>query len=424
MTANMQLRVILIFMLISILAACSEETVTSIPASTPTSVKIPMTHEVTENPVSPSILTPTPRPDCITIAKQFPEDFQATGKVVLSGALFDSPSLLLALDSGKKIDLPLGDDESVLFWMFSVSPDKTRLAYGGASTDQWGKSVDKKIHFITANGTEYKVIPMEQDWADFSWLNDTQLLIERLIPEGNFTSSPLLFNLITGQKQELTIGDSEIMYFDQIEWGLFSLSRTAYNWDLTKVAYPVLGEHHPIRLVDVRTGKTLADIPTTDYGREPAWSPDGKQLAFISDIGLMSDAGIHDEVFLIRENNQSNRLTYLSKEYPDYVLITSLAWSPDGQFLAFWMSTDKNAGYRGRRLTVLDTSTGDVLEYCDPGSLVSFSDPVWSPDGKYLLIGLSNDRQDNLHSVVLIINSVTGEVFQIAEDYQPMGWLK
>ncbi len=418
MTFDSILRVMAIVLLVTVACAARADATISSPTSTPT-----LARTIPYVPSPPSASSPpSPWPACTAIAKQIPENFQATGKVVLCGALFDSPSLLWALDSQERIDLPLESGESILFWMFSVSPDRTRLAYGGAKKTERGESVDWKIHFVTADGKEYKVIPMEQDWAIFSWLNDTYLLIERFIPKGKFVSSPLLLDPITEQKQELAVDDPDIMYFDRIQWGFSFLSRTVYSGDLTKVAYPVFGESRPIRVVDRRTGR-MVDIPTTDYGQEPSWSPDGRFLAFISNISPIEEGGTHNEIFLIGEDNSLRRLSRLSEKYPDYVSLTSLVWSPDGESIAFWMSTDKSAGYRGLRLAVLEVSTGTTVEYCSVGSFVSVSTLTWSPDGKYLLIGLDNNDKD-LRSVVLILDPTSGEVFRLAEDYSPQGWLK
>jgi Tol biopolymer transport system component len=59
------------------------------------------------------------------------------------------------------------------------------------------------------------------------------------------------------------------------------------------------------------------------------------------------------------------------------------AWSPDGKQLAF-ASTRRGGGWR---LYVLELSSGKVVELTDKTNRIGHVMPAWSPDGKWIVFG-------------------------------------
>lgn len=116
----------------------------------------------------------------------------------------------------------------------------------------------------------------------------------------------------------------------------------------------------------------------------PAWSPDGKYLA------LVSDRSGNPQIYMLDlsrgAESQSNRPVRLTWQ-GDYN--SSPAWSPDGRYLAY-------AGRRGGQfdLFVLDLDQG---EYGTVRPLTATpyneEDPAWSPDGRF--IAFAADRTGN-----------------------------
>jgi len=413
-------QIIVVFALLFTLASCLPAISAPTPSLTlPPVITVVPTPTATESVIIQTTATPIPPTACLTVAHPLPQDLNMQGKVVLSGVFFDTASVLMDLSSRESTVLRLRkEDETIPDWMFAVSPNRTQLAYGELIDEQhhW-------LHIITADGKEQKSLLMDPDWIAFTWLDNSRLLFYEYLKEGRYISPLIVVNPFTEEKQELSFDYPDLFTFDRLEWGFFSVSRTAYNQTLTKVAYPAAEiEGVFLRIVDVQTGETLVDMPTNYLVKQPTWSPDAKRLAFIMTVSRGRKMFGLEDIFLIGEDGQSTQLTHLSEIYTDYLRIDDPIWSPDGEFLAFWLTPSTT--YTDRRLAVLDTSNGNVHEYCSTGDLEVFSDPIWSPDGKYLLIGLSSGERDDLHSIVLIIDSATGEVFQIAEDYQPKGWLK
>jgi TolB protein len=112
-----------------------------------------------------------------------------------------------------------------------------------------------------------------------------------------------------------------------------------------------------------------------DYQVQPAWSPDGTQIAFAS-----SREGIF-HIFLVDAAGKSTSRVSVGAQ-PDF----HPSWSPDGRRLAVARGTKSvitvfnRDGSHSRRIT-----TGKGLE----------SDPAWSPDGRWI----AYDRRDPARDV-------------------------
>ena len=103
------------------------------------------------------------------------------------------------------------------------------------------------------------------------------------------------------------------------------------------------------------------------YKEDPAWSPDGKRIAYSSD-----KAGTEDIYVLDLATKQEKRVTAL----PDSAEVGA-AWSRDGKMLAY--QDQYGATY------VLDLETGKTRRILAP--LFAPSKPSWSANGKTIAIG-------------------------------------
>jgi len=104
---------------------------------------------------------------------------------------------------------------------------------------------------------------------------------------------------------------------------------------------------------------------------DPAWSPDGTELAYSSDRD--SD---HLQLWIRdMKSGRSRRLTNLTTQ-PQ-----GAAWSPDGKRIAFF---NVDGMWRVAQMSVVDVETGAVTKVHDqlpqPGA------PTWSPDGRRLAL--------------------------------------
>jgi TolB protein len=121
--------------------------------------------------------------------------------------------------------------------------------------------------------------------------------------------------------------------------------------------------------------------------RDPAWSPDGKSIAFTREWGPGKNGEIqHSEVFLMSTDGKGVRqLTHLNDRRPFSRSVRGAAWSPDGRRLVFAVHNSNSATPgNGRALFVVGTD-GEGMHRLTRWNLRAGDHPDWSPDGSRIL---------------------------------------
>jgi dipeptidyl aminopeptidase/acylaminoacyl peptidase len=106
----------------------------------------------------------------------------------------------------------------------------------------------------------------------------------------------------------------------------------------------------------------------------PAWSPDGKWIAYISD----NDGNELWDIFLV--SPQSGEMTNLTAS-PDSA-DEAPAWSPDSRFIAYMTKAKSSPSFEIDIVDIASRHTTHVTRNSKP-QLGNFS-PRWSPDGRWL----------------------------------------
>jgi WD40 repeat protein len=121
-----------------------------------------------------------------------------------------------------------------------------------------------------------------------------------------------------------------------------------------------------------------------DAAGSPAWSPDGKQIAFTRKVGSS------DELWLANANGVNEHMIAVHGSDPD--------WSPDGTKLA----------YGGPNNTVV---IGNA-DGSNPQVVTTGSDPAWSPDGRQLAVVVKG-------SIWTVGSDGRGSTLVIPDGYDP-----
>jgi TolB protein len=132
-----------------------------------------------------------------------------------------------------------------------------------------------------------------------------------------------------------------------------------------KIAFVHEGRLHLMNLDGSQREEMLDDLEIKDNDY-PHWSPDGKQIVFVSSSGKQRDDIFIVDVHTGRMTNNSNNT---SRDFGP-------SWSPDGTQLVF-SSWRERGGYR---IYVQDLVGGESEELTQGVYLKA--DPIWSSDGQ------------------------------------------
>jgi dipeptidyl aminopeptidase/acylaminoacyl peptidase len=156
-------------------------------------------------------------------------------------------------------------------------------------------------------------------------------------------------------------------------------------------------ERSHLYLFDVASKKTEPLITGRFDEESPAWSPDGKQIAFIRRHGDGDvDKTPNRDLFVIdsRASAEPRRLTTTTAEESG-----QLSWSPDGKSIAYLLGDEpKFSAYDQNKLLVIAATGGE------PRTLTSGLDrpvtsPAWSRDGQFISFVVVDDRAEYLARV-------------------------
>ena len=219
-----------------------------------------------------------------------------------------------------------------------------------------------------------------------------------------FSIDLFLADAHTGRVIRKLASENRNAHFDALS---FISSSGSWSPDSKKFAFVTLADgNSQIAIVDARTTKIEKMMSFDAVGEisNLAWSPDGNSLLF---SGLHGGIG---DLFLYDFPNDS-----LRQVTDDLYANLMPAWSPDGRRLAF--VTDYGSGTDFHRLSsgnmriaILDLASGQV-NYPDLFNRTKQINPLFSPDGSSLFFISDQDGISNIYRTDL--NS--GEIFRITK---------
>ena len=161
-----------------------------------------------------------------------------------------------------------------------------------------------------------------------------------------------------------------------------------------KIAFVLHNGDHSDIFSACPDGSDLQNLTnSTVLNSTPAWSPDGKSIAFSS-----NRTGNH-QIFIM--NADGSGVIQLTSEYQnDYPV-----WLLDGKQIAF-RTTDGNGLWWWR---VMNIPTSEIMQFSEPVYDFYFQTPAWSPDGqKIATMSLIEQEQRNDGSSQIHVKNTDG----------------
>jgi hypothetical protein len=278
------------------------------------------------------------------------------------------------------------------------------------------------IVIFDSDGDRVATVELKQPSYGFTWLNEEQILL----------NNPVLLVSPFTQAQK-TVQPFIPTYFTSTDiihdWGFYGSHKNVYDPQMTRMLYPSIDDDGAPKVIlrDLEKPIDLATFPTSyGWGTAPTWSVDGEKLAIALntvpfDVFREND-NLQFEIFVINRNGEKLFTTNL-KSIAGTVYITNLSWSPNGRYVAFWFSNDKDHLRDHTQLAVFDTQNQTLSRYCNNSGddYIRFP-PIWAPTNDYLLIAYRIPDEKILSSLLLDI--VDGKAWVVKSGYEPLGWSK
>ncbi len=136
-----------------------------------------------------------------------------------------------------------------------------------------------------------------------------------------------VLDLLTGIVRQLTNNrytDENPSWSPDSRWIVFASNRDEKFWMPRPGGF---GAASDIYIMDMEGNRLRNLTQTRDHEREPSWSPDGTQIAFV-----MSNDGLPNQVYLMPASGGRRRQV---TDFTGTFHIMSTSWSPDGQYILF-----------------------------------------------------------------------------------------
>ena len=452
-------RMFAVFLITILLAGCAGSEGQALEAGTATQTPAPAVTS-TPAPRSPtpsstsfwrivaSTATPTPPPEaqltvqCLKVVSEIPDDTISDGVIALdNGGVFSGEAEeLFNTTSAQSVFL---DSLYEILLPFGVTPNGMFGAYYSRSPNEEGGISDDYLVIVDAHGKRLKSIPIEDDWSYFvEWIDNNRLSIlhttdlsRSWMSYSRKFESRLVLDPFSGERWTL---HSDLMPGWE-EWLVVTESLPSppawYGWhgvvydpSLTLAIYPrIIDEDEgafTYDLWDVSQQQLVTSLDevinlkvSSEYLPKPDWSPDGAHFVVVGGVAdLNSDEVNEREMFLVSRDGKVEQITHIGSFAN--IWPTSHSWSPDGRYVAFFSNPSEGASYDAR-LAVLDTTTMDLTDYCIAIHVSELLSPVWSPDGKQLLI------QDEFLNFVRVtwVDLERGLAAEFADDTTVVGWM-
>jgi hypothetical protein len=251
--------------------------------------------------------------------------------------------------------------------------------------------------------TEEGISPYE------AWVKDLPCLPVHLAQEVQSPESILETGVVLPQASLPSLANYTYLVFESLRDGNYEIYGSKTPWDEDGVVSPTRMTTHSAKdtrpklrpgstqviftsnrsgfyelyLMDWGGGNLWQLTSTKTYASQPAWSPNGSQIAFVSEV----DKGNLEIMVMKADGSGLTRLT--NKDSADF----NPSWSPDGARLVWVRALDDEVG------VLYTMNTDGSNQQAITGAYLEAGNPAWSKDGTQISFDCDYNRDGYLDVV-------------------------
>jgi dipeptidyl aminopeptidase/acylaminoacyl peptidase len=278
------------------------------------------------------------------------------------------------------------------------SPDGKFLAFLSERKDSEGNELKSQVHLLNRLGGEaQRLTETVQEVEAFEWAPDSKRLVLIL----RDPSREELEASATKAQEEAEAKSISKKSKAQPPW---VIDRLQFKEDT--IGYLDRRRTH-LYVFDIPS-KTLTQVTSGDYDDEdPAWSPDGKFLAFASNRSKPDpDATYNWDIWVVAANNTDKgaQLTQVTTAPGED---RSPSWSPDGKSIAYSSQLDPHLFQYATKHVAVSPATGGPAKVLTQALDRMATNPRFSPDGKSIYFIADDDGAQHLCLISIADGKVT-----------------
>ncbi|MGB5872220.1 MAG: protein kinase [Bacteroidota bacterium] len=202
---------------------------------------------------------------------------------------------------------------------------------------------------------------------------------------------------------------------DQLTRGTARRTRAALSPDRKRVVFGMMdaeGYNIYTMPLDMQGEKVVGGSPRkltslTSLNISPVWSPDGKEIAFLSNKGGRM------QVWKVGAGGEALKQFDGTAAHPD---TKGLVWAPGAEVIF--------AGPENHRLYALDPASGETRVLLEDLLMESIDSPIWSPDGGTVAVRVFYGWDDPLTGIWLMSGEDSKRQLSGEWDLVPLSWSK
>ena len=272
------------------------------------------------------------------------------------------------------------------------SPEGNLLAFLSSRKDADGNEGKTQIYLLSRQGGEaQRLTDTVQDVEDFVWAPDGKRLVLILRDP-----SPEELEAVSSKGKDNESSDKSAPAKKSRARHPWVIDRLYFKEDT--VGYLDRRRKH-LYVFDI-TAKSMKQVSSGDFDdSDPAWSPDGKLLAFVSNRSKPDpDATYALNLWVVRADN-ADKGANLSQVTTGLGGDHEPTWSPDGKWIAFSTQLDPKLFEYGTKHIAVAPAAGGPARVLTSALDRNAGSPRFSPDGKSIYFIVDDDGTQNLAQV-------------------------